>query len=64
MDDQSKREAGGRQPATPDAGSGPRDLSFLWPVIDRIRAVEIKFEGGDSAAQPADMEARIRLPSR
>jgi hypothetical protein len=60
MDDQSKVEPGAGQPAQPDAGSGPRDLSFLWPVIDRIRAVEIKFEGGASAPEKADMEARLK----
>lgn len=42
-----------------------RDLSFLWPVIDRIRAVEIKFDG-DALAQVnaaggihPDVEARL-----
>lgn len=49
MDDQAKSE--------PGAGSGARDLSFLWPLIDRIRAVEVKFQ---SDAQPsADLEARL-----
>jgi hypothetical protein len=46
MDDQTKSGGGSQQAAdTP----GARDLSFLWPVIDRIRAVEIKFQA-DSAA--------------
>jgi hypothetical protein len=59
MDDQARSESGAGHPTPPDAGSVPRDLSFLWPVLDRIRAVEIKFQGDDSAPQNADIEARL-----
>jgi hypothetical protein len=60
--DSPRGEAGPAQPS----GSAGRDLSFLWPVIDRVRAVEIKFttdEGrGDATAPPnAALEARIRV---
>lgn len=39
-----------------------RDLSFLWPVIDRVRAVELKFHddpAAPSAGVPAGIEARL-----
>src|SRR5262244_2481480 len=59
MDEQVKPESAVKPPATSDAGAGPRDLSFLWPLLDRIRAVEIKLQG-DSAPEPAhDIEARL-----
>jgi hypothetical protein len=52
---------------SPEGSQGRQDLSFLWPVIDRIRAVEIKFNGDASAdhnggaapAGSADVEARL-----
>jgi len=39
----------------PQPSGAERDLSFLWPVIDRIRAVEIKFtaDSVESAASGA-----------
>jgi hypothetical protein len=59
---------GGASGAQPKQGNADRDLSFLWPVIDRIRAVEIKFnpeEGVGASAgvkQPdAGLEARIKF---
>ena len=56
--------------AAAGAPEGPRarqDLSFLWPVIDRISAVEIKFngdaspehDGGAVPAVSADVESRL-----
>ena len=63
--DSPRSEAGAAQPA----GGAGRDLSFLWPVIDRVRAVEIKFttdDGGgarggtESPSNPA-LEARIKV---
>jgi hypothetical protein len=60
MDDQRKPDPGSEQPVTPDPGSGSRDLSFLWPALDRIRAVEIKFKGDDSDPQNADVGARLK----
>ena len=59
MDDHAKPEPDTGQPVAPDVGSGPRDLSFLWPVLDRIRAVEIKFQGDSSPQQHTDIEARL-----
>jgi hypothetical protein len=59
--DSPRDSAGAAQPS----GGAPKDLSFLWPVIDRVRAVEIKFTAEDAAsgaqarATPA-IEARIR----
>ena len=35
------------------------DLSFLWPLIDRIRAVEFKFQDDGSAQANAGLEARL-----
>lgn len=58
----SPRDSAGAPPQTGDAA---RDLSFLWPVIDRVRAVEIKFTTDDAAggkgggATPV-LEARIK----
>ena len=69
MDDQSKVAPGAAPAGAPEPAGAPRDLSFLWPVIDRIRAVEIKFEGDGAgrapgapaaAAPKADVEARLR----
>lgn len=60
MDDQPKPDPGSGQPAAPDPGSVPRDLSFLFPVLDRIRAVEIKFQGDGSAPPNADIDARLK----
>lgn len=59
MDDHAKSEPEARQAAAPDAGSGARDLSFLWPLIERIRAVEFKFQVDGSAQPNADLEARL-----
>ena len=59
MEDPSKPEPGAGPPAAPVEGSGPRDLSFLWPVLDRVRAVEIKFEGDGAAPPNAAIEARL-----
>ena len=42
----SPRDSAG---AVPPSGSAPKDLSFLWPVIDRVRAIEIKFSADDVA---------------
>ena len=48
-------------PRKPDPDPGqPRDLSFLWPALDRIRAVEIKLVADDAAAQNADVAARLK----
>lgn len=58
----SPRDSAG---ATAPPAGGSKDLSFLWPVIDRVRAVEIKFSTEDAAggaparATPA-IEARIK----
>jgi hypothetical protein len=60
MDDQPKPDPGSGKPVTPDPGSGPRDLSFLWPALDRIRAVEIKFHGDDSAPPNVDIDTRLK----
>jgi hypothetical protein len=43
----------------PDPGQ-PRDLSFLWPALDRIRAVEIKLVADDAAAYNADVAERLK----
>lgn len=46
----------------PLAGASERDLSILLPLIDKIRAVEIKFQG-DAAPGPAaagGIEARLK----
>jgi hypothetical protein len=68
MDDQVKT-SGGTQQGADTPGTRERDLSFLWPVIDRIRAVEIKFQadsaapGGDAPggkAPAADVNARLK----
>ncbi len=68
MDDQVKT-SGGTQQGADTPGTRERDLSFLWPVIDRIRAVEIKFQadssapGGDapgSKAPAAAVDARLK----
>ena len=42
--------------APPGEARGRQDLSFLWPVIDRISAVEIKFNG-DAASEAASSGA-------
>ena len=39
----------------PDPAPAPRDLSFLWPALDRIRAVEIKLVSDD-----ADVATRLK----
>ncbi len=56
MDDAAKTGGNTQQvPATPVTRE--RDLSFLWPLIEKIRAVEIKFQGeapaGNAPAAPA-----------
>lgn len=58
----SPRDSAG---ATPPSGGAPKDLSFLWPVIDRVRAVEIKFSTDDASSgtpgrAPPLLEARIK----
>lgn len=58
----SPRDSAG---ATPLPGGASRDLSFLWPVIDRVRAVEIKFSTDDAASGATGhagpvLEARIK----
>ncbi|HXJ84097.1 MAG TPA: hypothetical protein VMS64_36110 [Candidatus Methylomirabilis sp.] len=58
MAEQSKPESGAGPPATSDVGGG--DLSALWPLLHRIRAVEIKFEGDGSAPPAADLEVRLK----
>ena len=69
VDDQGKNITSSAPPGTQE--TPPRDLSFLWPVIDRIRAVEIKFHGDAPAgAQPdaaggsqppaTDVESRLK----
>ena len=56
---------GGKSGAPRQDGEAGRDLSFLWPAIDRIRAVEIKFttDGNEDAATGAaakpDFAARL-----
>jgi hypothetical protein len=65
MDTSQKNEpdqSGGNAPETPGAR---QDLSFLWPVIDRIRAVEIKFSGDaldPAAPQAASDAAALTMP--
>jgi len=71
MDDQGKDAGGPVPPGAQEAAA--RDLSFLWPVIDRIRAVEIKLhDNGATPPQagavpasgatplPADIDARLK----
>ena len=58
----SPRDSAG---TTPPTGDSSRDLSFLWPVIDRVRAVEIKFTtddaaGGNRSGATPLLEARIK----
>lgn len=56
-------DAGALQPQ----GGAERDLSFLWPVIDRIRAVEIKFstdEGAGGAPAAAGSPPKPNLEAR
>ena len=57
----SPRDSAG---AVPPSGSAPKDLSFLWPVIDRVRAVEIKFSADDATSgttvAASALEARIK----
>jgi len=60
MVDQRKPDPDPGQPVTPDAAAEPRDLSFLWPALDRIRAVEIKLVADDAAAQNTDVTARLK----
>ncbi len=50
MDSHSK--ADGNQAS--NAGAPERDLAFLLPLIDKIRAVEIKFQGDAVPGSPAD----------
>jgi len=45
MDEQPKTGAGVVQEGAEEASAAQRDLSFLWPLIEKIRAVEIKFHG-------------------
>ena len=59
MDDPGKADPGKEQPGSPDPGSVRPDLSFLWPALDRIRAVEIRLQGDDSTSQNADVGARL-----
>ncbi len=68
MSEQSGIPGGGAAANASQAGKD-RDLSFLWPVIDRIRAVEIKFVSEDipGAAAPGatgtpqpGLEARLQ----
>lgn len=51
MDDSKKSETGAGGNSAPGESPVRQDLSFLWPVIDRIRAVEITFNGDASAPQ-------------
>jgi hypothetical protein len=71
MDNSQKNEAGGSGSDPPESPGARQDLSFLWPVIDRIRAVEIKFNGdaslpaaspsgSDAAPAALDFEARLK----
>ena len=67
MDEPQKNAAAGE---AGEEAKARRDLSFLWPVIDRISAVEIKFngdvsppqaqDGSDPTATRPDFEARLR----
>ena len=52
MSEQSGIPGGDTGANAPHAGKD-RDLSFLWPVIDRIRAIEIKFVAEDAAGNAA-----------
>jgi hypothetical protein len=70
MDDQAK--TGGSSAQNPGViGANERDLTFLLPLIDKIRAVEFKFHGdalpaaqpgasAPGAPQPADVDARLK----
>src|SRR6266536_1844624 len=60
MDDQRKPDPDPGHPVVPDPAAEPRDLSFLWPALDRIRAVEIKLVADDAAAHNADVAARLK----
>ena len=57
MDDPRKPDL---DPKRPDPAAEPRDLSFLWPALDRIRAVEIKLVADDAAAENANVAARLK----
>jgi len=73
MDDQRKNAGNPASPGMQETSAAQRDLSFLWPVIDRIRAVEIKLhDNGATPPQagavpatgatplPADIDARLQ----
>ncbi len=60
MDDQRKPDPDPGRPVVPDPAAEPRDLSFLWPALDRIRAVEIKLVADDAAAHNANVAARLK----
>ncbi len=60
MDDQRKPDPDPGHPVVPGPAAEPRDLSFLWPALDRIRAVEIKLVADDAAAHNADVAARLK----
>ena len=62
MDNSQKNEAGQSGNDPPEAPGARQDLSFLWPVIDRIRAVEIKFNG-DASAPPASQAGSDAAPT-
>lgn len=68
MSEQSGMPGGDTGANAPHAGKD-HDLSFLWPVIDRIRAIEIKFIAEDArgnaaprvtGAPQSDLEARLQ----
>ena len=59
MSEQSGIPGGDTGANAPHAGKD-RDLSFLWPVIDRIRAIEIKFVAEDAAGNAAPRVTAIR----
>lgn len=66
MSEQPESPGGDAGAVQPPSGAG-RDLSFLWPVIDRVRAVEIKFstdEGAGGAKTGAGSTPTVLLEAR
>ena len=60
MDDRPVSDPGKEPPAPPNPGAAPPDLSALWPLLDRIHAVEIKFQGDGTAPLNAELDARLK----
>lgn len=65
MDEQPKAATEGKAADASEQAITQPDLSFLWPAIDRIRAVEIRFQAyGDSEPAPGGKQPAADFTSR